>query len=154
MHSGIQYGVEIDLPAATILNIFGLRAQVRFFSLTLQEPLSKAKLLIESVFFICAVLLVAEHWASRHLLWNLHLVNLDTLALLRTGAAIERGYGKQKLFWVKYITRVVQILFSNTPHIFVYYVSYVYVDLSYTTLQKYSIGWQYVETIYLLGRVV
>lgn len=29
-YSGIKYGVEIDLPAATILNIFGLRAQVRF----------------------------------------------------------------------------------------------------------------------------
>ena len=26
----VQYGVEIDVPAATILSLFGLRAQVRF----------------------------------------------------------------------------------------------------------------------------
>ena len=28
--SSLQYGVELDVPAATILSVFGLRAQVRY----------------------------------------------------------------------------------------------------------------------------
>lgn len=38
----VQYGVEIDLPAATILSLFGLRAQVRYLQCCLERLLMES----------------------------------------------------------------------------------------------------------------
>jgi len=75
----VQYGVELDVPAATILSIFGLRAQVCSLDI-----LGGPRL-------ICAgfvVFLVAEYFAVGDFLCDVHGGKLPDAALLCQGEAV------------------------------------------------------------------
>lgn len=69
-----QYGVELDLPAATILSVFGLRAQARSAT-----PL---QICFDANVF-AAVLLVAEHIVVGHLLCYIYGCQLRYVTFLR-----------------------------------------------------------------------
>ena len=74
-----QYGVELDVPAATILSIFGLRAQVR-------DIVYVAVLYSDLALII--VILVAEHLASGDFLCRIHRSQLHNPSLLRQGETV------------------------------------------------------------------
>ena len=84
----IQYGVELDVPAATILSMFGLRAQV--ISPFLSSFLQMLRLIIVSL-----VVLVAEYFITGYFLRSFHIWKLYHIALFCEGEAVkfEGGMG-------------------------------------------------------------
>ena len=80
--------MEIDVPAATILNIFGLRAQVRVLSPYLCLFLAPfIDLIVLSV--NRAVVLVAEHCPSGYFLRIVHRAHLAAPAFLRARETVK-----------------------------------------------------------------
>lgn len=75
-----QYGVELDVPAATILSIFGLRAQVRSPNIFVESRLMRGGFV---------VFLVAEHFAAWNFLCGVHSGELFDAALLCQGEAVK-----------------------------------------------------------------
>jgi len=83
--SSLQYGVELDVPAATILSVFGLRAQVRY------HPLESFLIQRFLNLFFSIVILVAKHLITGHFLCVIHNSKLYHSTLLRKGEAL--GFG-------------------------------------------------------------
>jgi len=77
----VKYGVELDVPAATILSTFGLRAQV---SLMMNQ-----RLWCWCSYICCPVILVAEYLVAWHLFRLFHCYELCLVAFLREREAVE-----------------------------------------------------------------
>ena len=77
----LQFSVDLDVPAATILSMFGLRAGVS--DVRPSDALSIADLALR-----IAVILVAKRRTLRHILRNVHIHQLPYSPLLCQGEAI------------------------------------------------------------------
>ena len=75
-----KYGVDLDVPAATILSTFGLHVQVSV-PLPLAEKAYSWSVLI--------VILVARYFLASHLLWCLHACELLDTTFFREREAVD-----------------------------------------------------------------